>query len=107
MILGVTALAGKISRARQAPVYYTINGYFAGGPGPYCDIGGDAVTVYTATNVGDINGAHGTSATIYQDTLLTIVADNGSYSDESGGAGGAKYYEWQDGGWQGEIQSCP
>ena len=106
MILGVAALAGKISRDRQAPVYYTINAYYKGASGEYCAERGNAVTVYTSSDYTNISGAHGTSATIYQDTLLTIGADNGSYSDESGGELGAKYYVWEAGGWQGDVQEC-
>ena len=105
MILGVTALAGKISRDRQAPVYYTINAYYGGGSGEYCSIGGDAVTVYTAVNVGDITTAFGSAAVIYSNTLLTIVADSGVYSDDPGEIG-SKYYAWESGAWQGEQQTC-
>jgi hypothetical protein len=105
MILGVTALAGKISRDRQAPVYYTINAYYGAASGEYCAIGGDAVTVYTSSDYTNIENAFGSAAVIYSNTLLTIVADSGVYSDTPGDIG-VKYYVWEEGAWQGEQQVC-
>jgi hypothetical protein len=106
MILGVTALAGKISRDRQAPVYYTINAYYKEGSGEYCTEGADAVTVYTSSEYTNIEITHGNSGLIYSDTLLTTLADSGVYSDDPGGTEGAKFYIWESGAWQGDVQSC-
>jgi hypothetical protein len=106
MILGVTALAGKISRDRQVPVYYTINAYYKGASGEYCAEGGDAVTVYTSSDYTDIELTYNDAGLIYSNTLLTTPADSGVYSDEPGGALGSKYYVWESGAWQGDVQEC-
>jgi len=106
MILGVASLAGKISRDRQAPVYYTINGYFAADAGNYCAGSTTAAILYTATSQGTVATAYANNVSIYKNTTLTLLANAGVYSDSGGGRRGETSYEWSGTAWV-TSNTCP
>ncbi len=98
MILGVAALAGKTSRARQT-TYYSITGYFADNDGRFCARLATAITVYTAVSETSFATAYANGRTIYTNTALTTEADSGIYADTSGGAGQTFYAYTKATGW--------
>jgi hypothetical protein len=102
MILGVTALAGKTSRARQT-AYYSLSGYIAATTGRFCSGLTSAVTVYTAVSETSFATAYSNNRVIYADTALTTQADSGVYAVTAGGSSGQTSYIWTKGtGWEGD-----
>ena len=106
MILGVTALAGKTSRARQT-AYYSITGYVSDTTGRFCAGLTSAVTVYTSVSETSFATAFTNGRTIYATTALTTQADSKVYADTAGGSREETSYTWvKASGWA-SSDVCP